>query len=51
LENKRLIEVIPDDFGPTILAITDNFYNLWTDIREDKQYPFYKYGSIEFGVG
>jgi hypothetical protein len=38
-----LIEILSDDFGPPIISRSQDFYNVWDELKKDKQYPFYKY--------
>jgi hypothetical protein len=51
LIEKGLIEIISDEFGPPIISISQDFYNLWEKLQKDRQYPFYKYALAGDGDG
>ncbi len=43
LQEKKMLEAIPDDFGPTIFVRTDSFKDQWEEMKKDKTSPCYRY--------
>ncbi len=46
LADQGMIEPILDDFGPPIYVVTDTFHDRWSELSEDRDLPFHKYGII-----
>lgn len=38
-----MIQLIRDDLGPNILLRSDEFFDIMTQLKEDPQYPFFRY--------